>query len=310
VSARVARLYGARTGVATAVVIVGCHQLARLEPPMLDTPWSVGASALALFALIDYARRPSSSTASVVGLSLGIAGLLRPNLIPLVAAAVVWMAVTSGGASTVRRDVRVVVGLSMLVLALLPARNLVVGGDVRWLPENGLVNLWVGNHPPQFDGPTYFILKWTPPRGEIATRVVDYCVAEPGALARRVARKALYVVGIDPRDGVRLVYRVLLPWLVAAAGSLVLWRRRAPIRRAELALLWAWIALVNVPLIVVYPWSYGWRLSAPSFVPLYTLCGASLAACIGSRSAARYDDARPAAAAAAGVTGSPPPAVN
>jgi hypothetical protein len=285
VSARVARLYGARAGIATAAVIVGCHQLARLEPPMLDTPWSVGISAVALFALIDHLRSPSSWTASAVGLSLGVAGLLRPNLVPLVAAAVLWIAVTGRGASRagMRRHVLIVVGLSVMVLSLLPLRNVLVGGKWRWLPENGLVNLWVGNHPPEFDGPTYFIVKWTPPRGEIATRVLNYCVAEPGALAERVARKTLYVLGVDPRSGGAIVIRVLLPWVVAAAGSLFLWSRRAPIRRAELLLLWTWVVLVNVPLVAIYPWSYGWRLSAPSFVPLYTLCGTAMAACLSVR---------------------------
>lgn len=285
VSARVARLYGATPGIATAAVIVGCHQLARLEPPMLDTPWTVGVSAAGLFALIDYPRSPSSWTASAIGLSLGIAGLLRPNLIPLVAAALLWMAVTGSGASRtgVRRHVLLVVGLSVMALSLLPIRNVLVGGEWRWLPENGLVNLWVGNHPPEFDGPTYFILKWTPPRGEIATRVFNYCLAEPGALAQRVARKTLYVLGVDPRSGGRMVIRVLLPWVVATAGSRLLWRRRTPIRRAELLLLWAWVVLVNVPLVAIYPWSYGWRLSAPSFVALYTICGAALAACLGVR---------------------------
>ena len=279
VSARVGRFYGTWSGVATAAVAVGCHQLARLEPPLLDTPWSVGFSALALFALIEYPRRPSSRTASVIGLSLGMAGLLRPNLVPLVAAAVVWMAVAGGSAfpAAVRRHVRIVVGLSLLVLALLPVRNLVVAGDVRWLPENGLVNLWIGNHPPAFDGPTYFIVKSAPPREEIAKRVLEYCLADPGALARRASQKALYVLGIDTRAGFHVAVGVLLPWILAVAGSLLLWRRRAPIARRELLLLWAWIVLVNAPLIVVFPWSYGWRLSAPSFIPIYVLCGVAAA---------------------------------
>ena len=189
VGARVARFYGARAGIATAVVAVGAHQLARLEPPLLDTPWSVGVSAVALFALIDYPRRPSTRTAAVIGLSLGMAGLLRANLIPLVAAAVVWMAVAGGRRfpDAVRRHVGVVVVLSMGVLALLPIRNLIVAGDARWLPENGLVNLWIGNHPPEFDGPTYFIVKSAPPREEIAKRVLEYC---PGRTGRAGAADA------------------------------------------------------------------------------------------------------------------------
>jgi hypothetical protein len=136
----------------------------------------------------------------------------------------------------------------------------------------------VSNHPPEFDGPTYFTVKWMPPRAEIAGRVLDYCLSDPGALAARVARKTIYLLGIDPRSGLRIVPRVLLPWVVAAAASVFLWRRRAPVGRTELALLWAWVALVNAPLVVIYPWSYGWRLSAPSFIPLYVLCGVGLAA--------------------------------
>ena len=284
VGARVARFYGARAGIATAVVAVGAHQLARLEPPLLDTPWSVGVTAIALFALIDYPRRPPTRTASVIGLALGMAGLLRPNLIPLVAAAVVWMAVTGGRRfpDTVRRHVPIVVGVSMLVLALLPIRNLIVAGEVRWLPENGLVNLWIGNHPREFDGPTYFVVKSAPPRELIVARVLEYCRAEPGALARRATQKALYVLGIDTRDGARVAVGVLLPWLFAAAGTVLLWRRRAPVDRRELALLWVWVALVNAPLIAVFPWSYGWRLSAPSFIPIYAICGATVAAWLGS----------------------------
>jgi hypothetical protein len=277
-SATVGRLYGKWSGVATAAVAVGCHQLARLEPPLLDTPWSVGFSAVALFVLLGYLRRPTVRAATAIGLSLGMAGLLRPNLIPLIGAAVIWMAVAHGRAfpGAVRRHALVVVSLSMLLLALLPVRNLIVSRSVRLVPENGLVNLWVGNHPPEFDGPTYFTPMGTPSRAELAGRVLDYCLAEPGSMALRVGRKALYVIGIDVREGVRVVITVLPPWVLAAAGTLFLWRRRAPITRRELTLLWAWVALVNAPLIVVFPWSYGWRLSAPSFIPIYAICGATV----------------------------------
>ena len=283
VGARVTRLYSARAGVATAVVAVGACQLARLEPPLLDTPWSVGVSAVALFAVIDYGRRPSARTASVIGLSLGMAGLLRANLLPLVGAAIVWIALANGRAArgAALRHGGIVVFVSLLVLASLPVRNLAVAGEARWLPENGLVNLWIGNHPPEFDGPTYFIVKWTPPPEAIARRVLDYCLTEPGALARRTLQKELYVLGIDTRAGFHVAVRVLLPWVVAVAGTLFLWRRRAPTGRRELLLLWVWIVLVNAPLVVIFPWSYGWRLSAPSFIPLYVLCGVAVGEYLG-----------------------------
>ena len=283
-SARVARLYGTRAGVATAAIAAAANQLVRLEPPLLDTPWSVAASAVALFAAIEYGRRPSGRLSAVMGLSLGAAGLLRPNLIPLLAIAIVWVAAAGRRArhDSVWRHAVTVAGAAVMVLALLPLRNLVVAGEPRWLPENGLVNLWIGNHPREFDGPTYFVVKSAPPRELIVARVLEYCRAEPGALARRATQKALYVLGIDTRDGARVAVGVLLPWLFAAAGTVLLWRRRAPVDRRELALLWVWVALVNAPLIAVFPWSYGWRLSAPSFIPIYAICGATVAAWLGS----------------------------
>jgi hypothetical protein len=272
---RIIRLFGAVPAVVTGLVAVGCHQLVRFQPPLLDTPWSVAFSTLALFALIDYGRRPGAGAAVLTGLALGITGLLRPNLLLLLGAAALWIPMMrgTGRRTDAWRHLALMVIPVVAVLSLLPWRNHVVGGEWRWLPNNGRVNLWVGNHPPQFNGRTYYLPKWMPPDEEVLPRVLEFIRSEPGAFARRVWTKSLYVLGVDVRAGAHVVPGVALPWTMAILGSILLWCRRSVTRRPELVLLWAWIALVSIPLVIVFPWSYGWRLSAPSYLPLYLLCG-------------------------------------
>ncbi|MES2817853.1 MAG: hypothetical protein V4812_02570 [Pseudomonadota bacterium] len=283
VCAAVVRLYGRGAGLAMALVLLVCNQMMKLADPLLDTLWSIGFSTLALIALIDYARAPKWRGAAVAGLALGLAALLRPNFLPLLAVAFVWVLVASRASTPGLRPAQrgahalLTLGLSIAVLSLLAWRNFAVGGEWRWLPDNGLINLWIGNHPAQFDGPTYFVLKEYPARHEILPRVLDYLLAQPAEWLSRSWQKGLYLLGIDIRSGLKVEAKVLLPWLIAAFGSFLLWRGHKRIQRAELALLWLWIALINAPLIMIFPWGYGWRLSAPSFIPLYLLCGLILA---------------------------------
>ncbi len=267
------RLYGRRTAFFLALAIVVFAQLMKLSEPLLDTVWSIAFSAAALFALIHYGRTPRWPIAVIIGATMGVAILLRPNFIPLLALAVAWMLVTH------RRWPQAITSLafSIVFISLLGLRNWLVGGEWHWLPSNGLTNLWIGNHPSVYDGPTYFTTRYFPDRPEIVTTVIDYIKAEPGEFLERTKQKVLFLAGIDIREKLDIKPKVLLPWLVAIVGTFMLWRNKM-LPRAELAFLWLWIALLNAPLVVIFPWGYGWRLSAPSFIALYLLCSLTLTA--------------------------------
>jgi len=106
----------------------------------------VGAS----LALLAWVRHPRLGWAVTAGVLLGVASLLRPNVLVLVPFAAVWVAWAAPLESTRRR--RVLGGVLVAVAAataIAPAtlRNLRVTG--RWIPitsSTGL-NLYIGNNP-------------------------------------------------------------------------------------------------------------------------------------------------------------------
>ncbi|WP_416310610.1 hypothetical protein [Pseudomonas sp. W03] len=273
------RLFGWLSALAMATAMIFCQQLLLLAEPLLDTTWGIVLSALLLFMLLDQARCPTLSKAIGMGLLLGLATLIRPNFIPFIAIACIWMLWTGAQLRPLQRW-----GLPLLtcilavaLLSLLGWRNLWIAGEFRWLPENGPINLWFGNHPPQYDGPSFFLPTYIPPAPEIAKEVLRYVLSDPMAFIARSWQKLLFILGIDTRVETEINLRILVPWLLAAASAAPLWRGNYPAQRREVLLIVLWIAALSAPLTLIFPWGYGWRLSSPTFLPLYLLDGLSVA---------------------------------
>ena len=268
------RLYGSGAAWALAAIIVFSKHFRAYAEPLLDTTFAIALCFALLYCLIRYARDHTRGWVIAAALALGIGVLVRANFLPLLALAAGWMYFAAVAAGPRRRieDIGLLVAIGLSIAALLGVRNYLVSGQWVFLPTNGLPNLWIGNHPPEFDGPTYFTAQ-LPPRHEIVERVFGYALAEPGALLRRMGEKALFILGLDQRG--RWHGEILLPWLVAIVGSASLFRNRQ--LRPELYLLWGFVLLINLPLLVLFPWGYGWRLSAPGFLPLYIVDALALA---------------------------------
>ena len=157
---------------------------------------------------------------------------------------------------------------ALLVFSIIGIRNYFVGGEWVFLPATGLTNLWIGNHPPEYDGPTYFTAI-LPPKNQILSLVIEYAAEKPLAFASNLGMKALFIFGIDLRNGTHVEASVLIPWIFSVIGTVFLLRKKN--HKQDLSLLWLWIATINIPLVIVFPWAYGWRLSAPTFIPVYLL---------------------------------------
>jgi hypothetical protein len=280
----IANRWGVAVSLLFVVLALWSNQLMKFAEPLLDTSWATIFGMTALYALLQYADNARRKWLIFAGIALGLSVLIRANFLPFVGVAVLWIWLEEPPRSSRKKAVDAFLLLVLVVslLSVIGMRNQLVAGEWRWLPTNGLPNLWVGNHPPEFDGPTYFVLKWVPEEREILQHVTNYISSEPLAMAQRILGKTAYILGIekqslynfsaDVKTGYQVNYKILVPWLLAVIGSISLWIRPGPIRRTELLLLWAWIGIVNVPLATLFfPWGYGWRLSGPSFPVLYLI---------------------------------------
>jgi hypothetical protein len=269
----IAKRWGIVVSLVFLVIVLWSKQMMKFSEPLLDTTWGVAAGIFILYGLMQYESKASRKWLVFVGISLGIGILIRANYLPFLVVAALWVLLVGPKRSWQKKatDLAILFTLVVGLMSLIGLRNQLVAGEWRWLPASGLPNLWVGNHPPEFDGPTYFVLG-RPAEHEILQYVIKYILSDPLAMLQRVFDKSLYIFGVDVREGFKVKDKVLLPWLVALFGSVFLWIRPQLLQRRELILLWAWIGFVNFPLATLFfPWGYGWRLSGPSFFALYLI---------------------------------------
>jgi len=275
----IAKRWGIETSLIFLAIVLITKQMVEFAGQLLDTTWGVVVGMICLYGLIEYARNMRRSWLVISGISLGVGILIRANFLPFVGVAMFWIWISNSQRHWQKKmaDMLIFVALVTTLISLLGLRNYLVAGEWRWMPTTGLPNLWIGNHPPEFDGPTYFSVKWAPEQHEILQHVIRYIFNDPLALLNRISDKSFYIFGVDLRHGLEVDKSVLLPWLCAAFSSLYLWVRPHRLQRRELVLLWLWVGVVNLPLATLFfPWGYGWRLSGPSFLPLYLLCAVAL----------------------------------
>jgi hypothetical protein len=105
----------------------------------------LGASLLTLRA----ADRPTIVRAAASGAMLGFAVLVRPNVLPAVAVAALWVfwVVRRRGIEGAGRSSAVLLLASALVVLPCALRNHRVSGDFVLVSANGGINFWIGNNP-------------------------------------------------------------------------------------------------------------------------------------------------------------------
>jgi tetratricopeptide (TPR) repeat protein len=116
---------------------------------------SMFALSLGLNWLFDARRRPSVLRWSRAGATLGLASLLRANVLLLVGFGLGLLAFTNaltvGRTARARAAAGLVLGLSLVLLPVL-VRNGVVGGDWILTTSQGGPNLYIGNNPENLNG--------------------------------------------------------------------------------------------------------------------------------------------------------------
>jgi hypothetical protein len=233
---------------------------------LLDTTFGVIFGFIAVYILLVYSRKPSLRLLVLAGFLFGLTCLIRTNFLPFLPIVLIWLFVLTTSRIFAFRNVIVFILSFTFVFSLIAIRNQLVTNIPVILPTSGSLNLWIGNHPAEFDGPTYHSVK-IPNTSNLSIAAIDYIVREPIAFMERIKEKASYMfIGIG-RESHSIKIRLILLWATTILFTFYLIRKNN-FMKMDLMLIWGWIAAVNFPLMVIFPWGYGWRLSAPSFLML------------------------------------------
>ena len=249
--------------------------LFRFPKELLDTTFGIGFSFAGLYFLLGYARQPSQWHIMGAALFLILACLLRANLLPFLLVATCW--IIWHGKSIAKQMSHTAIFLTIIVIPLLLVglRNWYIADIFTIIPQTGLTNLWLGNRPPETIGDNFYTPAYILPQEQMLADVIQYFTSRPSDFLWGLIVKALYIFGIvlyiDDKTIFSITWYILLPWLLVLVGSYRYWRKRETAWRAELLLLWLWLAFNIAVLIAIFPWGYGWRLSGPMFPALYLM---------------------------------------
>ncbi len=232
------RLYGDRAAVPAAALLGLTGVVAFHEAVLLQAALDPFLAALTLGLLVRALEgEPRPRPFLLVGLSLGVFAMNRPNVLPWAAVALALLVVARGLRPALRPAVAFLLGAA---LGVAPAalRNLAVSGEPVLVSSHGGLNLLVGNGPGA-DGTYRWIEGITP---SIAGQAADsrrVAEAETGRAltAREVsahfAGKARAWISENPGDAARLLARKV--WYVLSGDEAPLnfshpwYRREAPV---------------------------------------------------------------------------------
>ncbi len=152
------RWYGAAAGLGAAVLMAVSWIFLFFEGEFMAPALLILLLAAALRTVAAWVDAFTVGRAAAAGLLLGLAALVRPNVLVVVAACLVWAAWLTRrrgqklGAAFLRPALAFTAAAA---LAILPAtvRNLRVAGDLVGITSNAGINLFVGTHPDS-DGTT------------------------------------------------------------------------------------------------------------------------------------------------------------
>jgi hypothetical protein len=276
------RLYGTRPAVIM-FVLLSLIKIIGYSKVLLDTTFAIGIGFCVIYCLLRYARQSRIIWILLGGFALGIATLVRMNFLAFVPIAAIWLVVYSSSSLVACRSLMIFVLSFLLMFSFVGIRNQIVANDIVLLPSSGALNLWIGNHPPEFDGPTYFTTR-VPRDADLLSLAKNYICDDPIAFIQRTGKKLAYVFGINLKKG-EVKIRVFLLWLFAIIVTFLTVRKGC--KQSDNWLLWGWVVSINAPLVLIFPWGYGWRLSAPSFPMLCLIIAIGVSAILDRQVASR-----------------------
>ncbi|MEE9425387.1 MAG: glycosyltransferase family 39 protein [Methylococcales bacterium] len=276
------RLYGTRPAVIM-FVLLSVTKIIGYSKVLLDTTFAISIGFCVIYCLLRYVRQSRIMWLLLGGLALGIATLVRMNFLAFVPVAAIWLVLYSPSSRVACRNLLIFLLSFLLMFSFVGIRNQIVANDIVLLPSSGGLNLWIGNHPPEFDGPTYFTTR-VPRDADLLSLAKNYIFDDPIAFFQRTGKKLAYVFGVNLKKG-EVKVRVFLLWLFAIIVTFLTVRKGC--RQSDNWLLWGWVVSINAPLVLIFPWGYGWRLSAPSFPILCLIIAIGVSAILDRQVASR-----------------------
>lgn len=268
------RLYGVTTAALALLLSLLLRQLTGFADVLLDTTFSIIFAYAAVVAMVFYKRSPTRVAVLLSASALGIAISLRGNFLPFAGLALVWLGYANWKNSVPWHKYLLLYALLIILpLSFIGLRNYAVVGEFRMMPSSGGFNFWLAHSFTEF---TEFAWQ-QPERPEdqaIFSETLRMIAEDPGALLRRSYLKLLCLAGFDVYDNFDPVRRILIPHIMCLLSLIYLWLSR--FRRDELLLYTGWIASVWLALILIFPWGYGWRLSASTFPFVYLIIAMSV----------------------------------
>ena len=173
-----ATLWDRRVGIAAAVLAALYAPSIYFEGELVSASLELFLAALALWLLVEGAKRRSMSWLAGAGLALAASAITRPTVLPFALLAALWLS---------RRAAPRAVALFLAAAISLPAaatvRNLWVSGDPVVIASQGGINFYIGNHA-RADGTTPHV----PGLGSGVTATYDAPFREASRLAGRTLR--------------------------------------------------------------------------------------------------------------------------
>jgi tetratricopeptide (TPR) repeat protein/4-amino-4-deoxy-L-arabinose transferase-like glycosyltransferase len=145
------RIFGRAAGLAAGLLAAFYGPLFFFDLELLSAGWACFWAAALILLLLETAEKKSAGLCFGTGLCAGLSVLTRPNFVPFLLAAGVWLAIVwirgQAGRKKVATALVVAAGGFLLVTLPVAAKNWQVTGRFSFLPRTGGLNLYIGNNP-------------------------------------------------------------------------------------------------------------------------------------------------------------------
>lgn len=230
-----------------------------------------------LFAQLAWCQeRPTWKRAAGAGLLLGLASIMRPNVLIFAPVAFFWLLLSRGHPK--RRNLLAACTLALvatLTISPVTLRNWYVSGEFVLLNKGGAINFWQGNQPPEDldlsrvdNYPLYKRLGLRP----ITQEVFEYLRQRPLAFLAGLGTKSLDILGLPPYFSLSLI-TLHIAYLIGAVFHWQWGRNRwlATLLHGFLLSQWA-------TLIILKPWPHEPKNQLPTFLVAFPFAAMFLAA--------------------------------
>jgi tetratricopeptide (TPR) repeat protein len=302
------RAFDTRTGLLAALLGASYWMWIYFDAELLLPVLEIPTSLLAILCGLRLAERRSPRRALELGLSCGLAAIVRPNILLLAPLLGLWLLLRGQEAwiARVRLVSLAALGLSLVILPITLV-NALEGKDWALISTQGGVNLWIGNNP-ESNGQTAVVpgtradwwggyhdaiaqaqaiegrpLKGSEVSDHYVQRVRNWWLAEPFAGLRLMLHKLrLFCAGAElgnnqDEDFFALHFGPVLRWLplgwwfLLPFGVLGLWWSRT--RWSELFALHGFVIVYSATIVLFF---VNARFRAPLFAPLLALSSFAL----------------------------------